>query len=169
MSDFEPSGMRVGNAEREDALRLLGEHMSAGRLDVDEYGERTARVTTAKTRGELVALFSDLPAPKPSFLTAPPAAMPPPPPVRWERVRRSSGALVPVVVLGVIAAVVLSRGIALPVVIVLLVLFFHSRRPGGRGWSPDQHHRFRHDHRHRGRDWDDRHWDDRRGRGGRWH
>lgn len=51
-------------------MTALGEHMSAGRLDIDEYGERTARVTAAKTRGELLALFDDLPAPHPTFGTA---------------------------------------------------------------------------------------------------
>lgn len=59
--------MRIGDAEREAALKALGEHMSVGRLDVDEYGDRSAKVSTAKTRGELTALFSDLPQPHPSF------------------------------------------------------------------------------------------------------
>lgn len=59
--------MRIGDAEREQALSALGEHMSAGRLDVNEYGDRSARVTTARTRGELLELFNDLPDPKPVF------------------------------------------------------------------------------------------------------
>lgn len=59
--------IRIGDAERQQAIELLGEHLSEGRLDVDEYGDRTARVTTAKTRGELLALFGDLPAPHPRF------------------------------------------------------------------------------------------------------
>jgi hypothetical protein len=41
--------------------------MSAGRLDVDEYGERSAKVAAAKTRGELTAVFTDLPDPRPVF------------------------------------------------------------------------------------------------------
>jgi hypothetical protein len=41
--------------------------MSVGRLDVDEYGERSAEVATAKTRGELAELFTDLPEPHPKF------------------------------------------------------------------------------------------------------
>lgn len=59
--------IRIGDTEREEALKVLGAHMSAGRLDLDEYGERSARITTAKTRGELSALFGDLPAPHPVF------------------------------------------------------------------------------------------------------
>lgn len=67
MSEYQPSDIRVSDAEREEALAKLGEHMSAGRLDIDEYGERSARVATAKTRGELLSLFGDLPEPKPAF------------------------------------------------------------------------------------------------------
>lgn len=64
--------MRIGDADRETALTALGEHLSAGRIDVDEYGERSAKVTAAKTRGELAELFTDLPAPHPEFGTPPP-------------------------------------------------------------------------------------------------
>ncbi|CAL9676020.1 hypothetical protein SUDANB95_07847 [Actinosynnema sp. ALI-1.44] len=59
--------IRIGDAERQRAIELLGEHLSEGRLDVDEYGDRTARVTAAKTRGEVLALFDDLPEPHPRF------------------------------------------------------------------------------------------------------
>ncbi|MFD0199556.1 MULTISPECIES: DUF1707 SHOCT-like domain-containing protein [Saccharothrix] len=59
--------IRIGDAEREHALGLLGTHLGEGRLSVDEYGDRSARVATAKTRGDLYALFSDLPAPRPTF------------------------------------------------------------------------------------------------------
>jgi len=67
VSDYQPSDIRVSDAEREEALTKLGEHMTAGRLDIDEYGERSAQVATAKTRGDLLALFGDLPEPKPTF------------------------------------------------------------------------------------------------------
>lgn len=68
----EPSEIRVGDTEREAAMTALGEHMSAGRLDVDEYGERSAKVAAAKTRGELLEVFTDLPDPRPVFGTAQP-------------------------------------------------------------------------------------------------
>ncbi len=42
--------------------------MRTGRLDVDEYSDRSARITTAKTRGELIALFTDLPDPRPAVV-----------------------------------------------------------------------------------------------------
>lgn len=66
MSEPEPD-IRIGDTEREQAMAALGEHMSEGRLSVDEYGDRSAKVTTAKTRGELRSLFADLPEPHPAF------------------------------------------------------------------------------------------------------
>ncbi|MFC6089477.1 DUF1707 SHOCT-like domain-containing protein [Saccharothrix lopnurensis] len=59
--------IRIGDAEREHALELLGAHLGQGRLTVDEFGERSARVATARTRGDLLVLFADLPAPRPEF------------------------------------------------------------------------------------------------------
>lgn len=77
VADVQNSQIRIGDTERESALSALSEHMSAGRLDIDEYGDRTARVTAAKTRGELLALFGDLPAPHPTFGAAiPPQRQP---------------------------------------------------------------------------------------------
>lgn len=57
--------MRIGDTERTTALDALTEHLTAGRITLDEYGERSARVTVAKTVDELVELFDDLPAPHP--------------------------------------------------------------------------------------------------------
>lgn len=84
MDQSAPKDIRIGDAEREHALRALGEHFSAGRLDVDEYGERTAQASTARTRSELVALFADLPDPRPRFgepVSARPADPPITPPI----------------------------------------------------------------------------------------
>ncbi|NKE62860.1 DUF1707 domain-containing protein [Lentzea sp. PSKA42] len=92
--------IRIGDTERQQALQVLGEHMSAGRIDIDEYGERSARITTAKTRGELMSLFHDLPDPRPQFVT-PMAMFNEPakvPARRWE------GAVVPVVGVAVVIA-----------------------------------------------------------------
>jgi uncharacterized protein DUF1707 len=62
--------MRLSDAERDEAINALSEHVRTGRLDLDEYGARSAKVTTAKTRGDLVPLFADLPGPHPSVLAA---------------------------------------------------------------------------------------------------
>lgn len=67
--------IRIGDSERESAMSALSDHLSAGRLDIDEYGERTAKVTAARTRSDLSVLFDDLPDPKPRFETAGPPAV----------------------------------------------------------------------------------------------
>lgn len=57
--------IRIGNDERDAAIRALDEHLSAGRLDPDEYGDRVARASVARTFADLEPLFSDLPDPRP--------------------------------------------------------------------------------------------------------
>lgn len=52
---------RVGDADRTDALDRLGSQFADGYLDIREFEKRTARAAVAKTRGELSALFDDLP------------------------------------------------------------------------------------------------------------
>jgi hypothetical protein len=76
VADVQPNQIRIGDAERQSALTALGEHMTAGRMDIDEYGDRTAQVAAAKTRADLQALFADLPAPHPSFGVVPPPEPP---------------------------------------------------------------------------------------------
>jgi hypothetical protein len=53
--------MRIGNAEREAAVRALGEHYAQGRLDQQEYEERTSAAYAARTSDDLAPLFEDLP------------------------------------------------------------------------------------------------------------
>jgi Domain of unknown function (DUF1707)/Cell wall-active antibiotics response 4TMS YvqF len=53
--------LRVSDAERDAVLRALGDHAAVGRLTLDELEERSGRALTAKTRGELATLTSDLP------------------------------------------------------------------------------------------------------------
>ena len=55
--------IRIGNDERAAALQALDEHLSAGRLEPDEYGDRVAKASVARTREELEVLFVDLPEP----------------------------------------------------------------------------------------------------------
>jgi len=74
--------LRIGTAEREAAVKILGDHMSEGRLALEEYEERMAAALEARTRAELRPLFKDLPAPYPAFMAtpAPYHALPPPGP-----------------------------------------------------------------------------------------
>lgn len=55
--------IRASSEEREAAIRALGEHLTAGRLDMAEYTERVDGATAARTVGELDVLFVDLPGP----------------------------------------------------------------------------------------------------------
>lgn len=120
------SDMRLSDEERQDALDVLSEHVRTGRLDIDEYGVRSAKVTEAKLVSELIPLFEDLPSPRPSVLLAAPRAAAEP-----ERVRESVLAgfamryALPISIAVSIAVLVLSRGrlfivLALPVAALLL-------------------------------------------------
>jgi DUF1707 SHOCT-like domain len=62
--------IRISNTERDTAVMALGEHLSTGRLDMSEYEERCGQAAAARTRGELEALFVDLPAPHPDLSSA---------------------------------------------------------------------------------------------------
>ncbi|MDJ0395129.1 DUF1707 domain-containing protein [Rhodococcus sp. G-MC3] len=55
--------VRIGTSEREQALSNLSQHLSDGRITLPEFDERSAVVTSATTRGELDAVFIDLPTP----------------------------------------------------------------------------------------------------------
>jgi hypothetical protein len=54
--------MRVSDADREAAAAELQEHFASGRLNQDELNERLERAFAAKTRGDLSAIFADLPS-----------------------------------------------------------------------------------------------------------
>jgi hypothetical protein len=53
--------LRAADTDRAAVATVLGEHMSAGRLTLDEYDERLTRAYAARTFGELEALTADLP------------------------------------------------------------------------------------------------------------
>ncbi|WP_433713698.1 DUF1707 SHOCT-like domain-containing protein [Nocardia sp. CA-084685] len=57
--------IRIGTAEREQAMRRLSDHFAAGRLSVAEFDERSAVVAAAVTRGDVDKVFLDLPEPAP--------------------------------------------------------------------------------------------------------
>lgn len=80
MSEGTGSGsMRIGTSERNSAMKALDAHLEAGRIGVEEYGERSAKAANATIASELTELFTDLPAPHPAIGgTAPLPAVPPP-------------------------------------------------------------------------------------------
>lgn len=53
---------RVGDAERNEVVELLGSHFAAGRLDHAEFERRANTALTAVTRRDLGQLLHDLPA-----------------------------------------------------------------------------------------------------------
>jgi hypothetical protein len=61
------SDLRISDADREAAVADLSEHYAAGRLDKDEFDERSDAVWTAKTHGDLAPVFADL-APRPDVV-----------------------------------------------------------------------------------------------------
>jgi hypothetical protein len=61
--------LRAADVDRTAVATVLGEHMSAGRLTVDEYDERLGRAYAAKTYGELAELTADLPTTRPHART----------------------------------------------------------------------------------------------------
>lgn len=160
--------MRIGDADRETALSALGDHLSAGRIDVDEYGERSAKVTAAKTRGELAELFTDLPAPHPVFGAPPPGTAvekpkPAGPLTYADRPlgQRVAAALLPVLFVGAIALGLTTHVwwfIALP-----FILGAIGKGLWGRDWDKDRHaeHDHHRDERDRRRDERERRWDER--------
>jgi hypothetical protein len=55
------SELRASTAERDRAVDRLRRHAGEGRLEVEELEERLEAALRARTRGELDALFADLP------------------------------------------------------------------------------------------------------------
>lgn len=154
VAEFEASGIRISDTERESALTALGEHMGAGRLDIDEYGERSAKVSTAKTRAELLDLFTDLPEPHPTFAgaTAPAAqqaAAPSSAPARTDASRmvamRTAAGVLPLVWLGAIALIAAAH-FAWFIILVPIALTMMGSAVWGKGWNKQRPRR--------GHDWE---------------
>jgi hypothetical protein len=55
-------GIRASDHDRESTVEVLREAYTAGRLDLDEFDERTTAAYAAKTWGDLRGLTADLPA-----------------------------------------------------------------------------------------------------------
>lgn len=96
-------------------MDALSEHLGKGRIDLDEFGNRSAQVTQARTVADLRALFSDLPPPHPALpgpvvptvRPAMPAGPPVAPPARPADARTPAqrGAAVLLAASGIIALV----------------------------------------------------------------
>lgn len=147
-------GVRIGDGDRAAADRVLGDHVTAGRLNSTEYAERAAQAQAARVRGDITALFEDLPAPHPRFddpVVPEPAPAPPaqpatssaaPPSPQNRRLRHAAVAVLgPCAVVGAVSGSLLAAStpvlylLALAVVAGiygLLVLVDNRRATGGR-------------------------------------
>lgn len=70
MSTPDPN-MRVSNAEREAIIARLHAATEEGRLELDEFADRSQEAYAAKTYGELQQLLSDLPGDKDGQVAVP--------------------------------------------------------------------------------------------------
>lgn len=130
------SELRLSDDERREALDVLSEHVSTGRLDLVEFDERSAAVSTAKRRKDLEDLFRDLPDPKPSVLR-PMRGLPSPvtPAPRYRprgRLVRNPAVLPIAVAVGVLVVVaILTRGMGVVMLLPMMLVFtcvYASRR-----------------------------------------
>ncbi|WP_198958397.1 MULTISPECIES: DUF1707 SHOCT-like domain-containing protein [Amycolatopsis] len=94
--------LRLSDAERTEAMDALSEHVRTGRLDIDEFGLRSAKVAAARTRSDLAPLFADLPEPRPRVLDRPVPSRTP--------VRKTGLGLLPLLLIAAVAVFVLTRG-----------------------------------------------------------
>jgi Domain of unknown function (DUF1707) len=58
---MDDASLRASDADREQALVALREHLVAGRLSLEEFCERVDAVLRARVTGELAHLQDDLP------------------------------------------------------------------------------------------------------------
>ncbi len=70
MSSTDGFPQRLSDAERDAAVSALRAHLEAGRLDPEEFDERSTAARAARTASDVVPLFGDLPAPRPAYVDA---------------------------------------------------------------------------------------------------
>lgn len=138
MSEAPSPQLRISDRDRESALTALGEHLSVGRIDIDEFGERSAQVTAAKTRGDLSEVFLDLPAPHPVF-DAPVTAVSEPeksmsPSAGISPAQRVMGALLPILFIASIALIV-TTGVTWWFILVPIGISAVGEGIWGKGWD----------------------------------
>ena len=134
-------GIRSSDHDRESTVEVLREAYTAGRLDLDEFDERTTAAYASKTWGDLRELTADLPSeprlgadlqaagspvPKPEAVT----------PARPQGYRPPFIPLLPIALVWlVIAAAAHTSAVIIPIVMLFIIslrLFgWRRRRPSG--------------------------------------
>ena len=118
--------VRIGDAERDEALDKLGEHFAAGRLTREELDERTETAMGARFDSDLEPLFRDLP--KAQATTVVRGTRPQGQAVVRAGVSATVLLLVPLLVLAVVASIALHGPIFFGPIIWLLVIGHLGRR-----------------------------------------
>ncbi|HEU4945681.1 MAG TPA: DUF1707 domain-containing protein [Kribbella sp.] len=125
--------IRIGDAERDEAVAALSEHFVAGRLTQEEFEERSDQATRARYTDDLSPLFADLPdhaalqpgsrTRSPGFRPGPQRSRPGPPMFLW---------LAPVLMVGLVVA---TFSLAAPWILwVLFWIALFSRLDNRRRW-----------------------------------
>ena len=131
-------GIRASDHDRESAVEVLREAYTAGRLDLDEFDERTTAAYASKTWGDLRELTADLPA-EPKLGADLQPSLPKPEavgPARPQAYRPPFVPLLPIALVWlVIAAAAHTSAVVIPIVMLCLIsvrLFgWRRRRPSG--------------------------------------
>ena len=113
-----PAELRASDAERHEVGDALSRHFAEGRLDQAEFAIRLDRAMRAVTRGELDALFHDLPQSDGAPIGPRPRRMRP-------------GVVVLLVLLSAVAVGSLASSVHLPwalVALAVVVLWLRARR-----------------------------------------
>jgi Domain of unknown function (DUF1707) len=63
ISEDSAAALRISDADRNGTLRRLHNAVALGLIDIDEFEERSARVSQARMRADLDTLVGDLPGP----------------------------------------------------------------------------------------------------------
>lgn len=133
-------GIRASDHDRESTVEVLREAYTAGRLDLDEFDQRTTTAYASKTWGDLRELTADLPA-EPRLGADLQPSLPQPEivsPVRPQGYRPPFVPLLPIALVWlVIAAAAHTSAVVIPIVMLFLIslrLFgWRRRRPSGPG------------------------------------
>lgn len=136
-------GLRVSDADRDQAISELSEHFQAGRLSTEEFEDRSGRALQARTRADLAALFTDLPRAKPGGPVPATSSARVDTPAASAPARAGLVTVLPIVVLAIIALVGAVSGHfvtvgVLPVIVTLIVV---RRLTGGQPPRRDRHAR----------------------------
>ncbi|QXT63283.1 DUF1707 SHOCT-like domain-containing protein [Tessaracoccus palaemonis] len=139
-----PDFIRIGDAERDEAVSLLQDHHAAGRLSTEEFDDRMGKALEAKVADDLTALFVDLPGQRPGQKSAPvtygqpaPVSYGMPVPQQWappveqgpsDRSRALWWALGAALLLLFVMGVGTGHFIGFPLVVIVAVLAGHKAR-----------------------------------------